>query len=311
MEGRVLERREFREERVHEQCELAVALGFGCPIIGREHRRHGDRVHAFAFPDQVRIILGGQRRGQIVALKRPFIVDLREMEAAVIGEGRDRFVRLASDHDDGVDRAGLQLLHRDTLLDIDEFRLDPEPLEHGERGDEGAAIRQVDTDGLAFEVLQCRDRFRRDHLHLLVVELGHIGELPLDVLGKTLALEIVERVCADDTEIDALQKQDVGNALHRAAADDRQHADLVAVVEHGGKVGAELHIGAADRARYQRDGVGVQRLFCRGRAELEDGLQAVRDLGRIVFGLLGARREGTDGHEGGQRHSQSVTHDVP
>jgi hypothetical protein len=111
-------------------------------------------------------------------------------------------------------------------------------------------------------------------------------------------------------QIDALQEQDVGDALHRAAADDREHTDLVAVVEHGGEVGAELHIGAADRAGDQRDSVGVQRLLGRGRAELEDGPQAVRNLGRIVFGLLGACREGTDRHDGGNRHSQSVTHDT-
>jgi hypothetical protein len=33
--------------------------------------------------------------------------------------------------------------------------------------------------------------------------------------------------------------------LHRAAPDDRKYAQLVSVVEHGGEIGTELHIGAA------------------------------------------------------------------
>jgi hypothetical protein len=46
-------------------------------------------------------------------------------------------------------------------------------------------------------------------------------------------------------------------------------------------IGAELHIGAADRAGKQRDRVGVQRLLGRDRAELEDRLQAVAAFGRV------------------------------
>jgi hypothetical protein len=62
-------------------------------------------------------------------------------------------------------------------------------------------------------------------------------------------------------EADTLQEQDVGDALHRAAPDDRKYAQLVSVVEHGSEIGTELHLGAADRSRDQRDCVGVQRLL--------------------------------------------------
>jgi hypothetical protein len=55
-----------------------------------------------------------------------------------------------------------------------------------------------------------------------------------------------------------MPEQDVGDALHRAALDDRKYAQLVSVVEHGSEISTELHIGAADRSRDQRHRVGVQ-----------------------------------------------------
>src|SRR5256885_9528294 len=116
------------------------------------------------------------------------------------------------------------LLHRDALFDIDEVRLEAEPLEHDRRGDEGAAVGKIDADLLAVELAQAVHRLRRNDVHLFVVELGHIGELLLDVLGEALFLEIVERVGPYDAEIDALQEQDVGDALHRTAPDDRKYA---------------------------------------------------------------------------------------
>ena len=99
-----------------------------------------------------------------------------------------------------------------------------------------------------------------DDLHLLIVELGYVGELLLQILGEALPLEVVERVGAHDAEIDALQEKDVGGALHRTSTDDREDAQFTIVVEHGSEVGAELHVGATDRAGKQRDRVGVERV---------------------------------------------------
>jgi hypothetical protein len=48
-----------------------------------------------------------------------------------------------------------------------------------------------------------------------------------------------------NADADALQEQDVGDALHGAAPDDREYAQLVSVVEHGSEIGTELQIGAA------------------------------------------------------------------
>src|SRR5712672_1560103 len=67
------------------------------------------------------------------------------MKAAVIVEGGDRHVRLTANHDDGVEVALLQFFHCDPLLDIDEVRLDPEPLENCQCSHKRAAIGQVDA----------------------------------------------------------------------------------------------------------------------------------------------------------------------
>src|SRR5436309_7965271 len=110
------------------------------------------------------------------------------MEPIVL-ETAHGLIRLAPTNDHGVDFAGLQFLHRDALLNIDDLWFHSEPLEDSQRGDEGAAIRKVDADGLAIEIPEIADRFRRDDMHLFIVELGHIGELLLEVLGEEAGQE--------------------------------------------------------------------------------------------------------------------------
>src|SRR6266516_3977368 len=104
------------------------------------------------------------------------------------------------------------------------------------------------------------DRFRREHVHFLIVELGDVGELFLDVVGIPFLLEILERVGAHDAEIDSLEEQNVGHALNRAAADDRQHTEIVAVIERRGEIRTELHVGPGDGAGHDGDRVGVETL---------------------------------------------------
>ena len=224
------------------------------------------------------------------------------MEPIVL-ETAHGLIRLAPTNDHGVDFAGLQFLQRDALFNIHDLWFHSESLEHGQRGDEGAAIGKVDANSLAFEIPQVADRFRRDNMHLFIVELGHIGELFLDVLGEALSLEIVERVGPYDPEVDALKKQNIGDALHRATANNGKHAQIVSVIEHGSQVRAELNVGAADGAGYQRHRVGIQGLFGGRRAELEDGLEAFADLGRVIFGLFSPRREAAGHHCGNECQS--------
>ena len=57
-------------------------------------------------------------------------------------------------------------------------------------------------------------------MHFFVVELGDVRELLLDIVGVALLFEVIEGVGAHDTEVDALEEENVGDALNRAAADD-------------------------------------------------------------------------------------------
>src|SRR3979490_731765 len=125
----------------------------------------------------------------------------------IVPERAHRLIRLAPAQGGGVNFTIPHLPGRDALLDIDDVRLEAEPLEHGQRGDEGAAIGKVDADGLAVQIVQIADRFRGDDMLLLIVELGYVGKLLLDVLREALPLEVIERVGAHDAEIDALKEE--------------------------------------------------------------------------------------------------------
>ena len=121
-------------------------------------------------------------------------------------------------------------------------------------------------------------------MHLLVEQLGDINELVADVLGKILAVEIGQRVLAHDAGVDALQQQDVGDRLHRAAAHHRQNPQSGAVVEHGGEIGADLGVGRAERAGHQAHRVGVELVgqIALGRGAIfEQRLEGIADGARI------------------------------
>src|SRR4029078_557082 len=73
---------------------------------------------------------------------------------------------------------------------------------------------------------------------------------------------------------------------------------LLAVIEHRGKVGADLNIGAADRPGDHRCRTGVEVFLRRvvSTSVTEYRLEALAHLGRIDFALFG--------HANGARHEQ-------
>src|SRR5690242_3821883 len=176
------------------------------------------------------------------------------MEIIVV-DLRGGFRRLALYCDHRIEFAFLELLERDPLFDVDEVCLDSEALENNDRGYERAAVRQIDGHCLAFEIAHRLDRLARDHMHFFEVELGDVRELPFNVAGDPLLLQIIERVGSHDPNVDTLEEQNVGNALNRPPPHDRQHPKLIAVVEYGCEIGAKLHVSAADRSRHQGDRV--------------------------------------------------------
>ncbi len=68
----------------------------------------------------------------------------------------------------------------------------------------------------------------------------------------------------DEREIDALEIEQVEQVLRAALADDRQDAQLLAVVDHIGHVLDDAHIGAARRATEDADRVLIDQLAILG-----------------------------------------------
>src|SRR6185503_10883053 len=66
----------------------------------------------------------------------------------------------------------------------------------------------------------------------------------------------------------------------------------------------------ADRTSKQRDRVGVHCLLGRDRAELEDCLQAVTNLGRVILGLSGMGRKSRSHQDHRGNHSKELTHNI-
>jgi hypothetical protein len=60
--------------------------------------------------------------------------------------------------------------------------------------------------------------------------------------------DVGERIRLHDPDIDTAQEQDIGDILHGPFADDRQHAEVFAVVEHACEVGGDAQISAVHAA---------------------------------------------------------------
>ncbi len=161
------------------------------------------------------------------------------MQVGVVDLG-EPLQRLAFHGDDRVDVALAQHFERDPRFDIQQMRLDPEPLEHVDRGHEGGGVEQVHRHRPAVELLHAVGRLLGEDMQFLVEHLGNVDELVADVVGVVLAFEIGQRVLAHDPGVDASRQQDIGHGLHRSAPHHRQNAKIGAVVEHRGKIGPHM-----------------------------------------------------------------------
>ena len=124
MERRILEGREFREERCPRTARACDSARCWAP----SYRPPAPPAPRWCRPvasvrNQVGIVLRGQARRQIVALQRLGIVDRNEMQPVIL-DLADGPGRLALNRNHGIDLAGLQFLQRDALLDINELRLE-------------------------------------------------------------------------------------------------------------------------------------------------------------------------------------------
>ena len=99
-----------------------------------------------------------------------------------------------------------------------------------------------------------------------------------------------------DPEVDPLEIADVADVLLAAAADDRQDAEVVAIVEHGRKIIGDRQPGGVDIARYDRDRIGIDPL-----AQGPE-LRLVRQRNETRPGSLALRTGRRDGNGCGQRY---------
>ena len=97
-------------------------------------------------------------------------------------------------------------------------------------------------------------------MHLLVEQLGDVDELVVEAADFVVAPERVEQDRLGNSEVDSLEEAHVADVLPAALADDRQHAEIVAIVEHGREVVRDRQVGRIEIAGHDRDRVGVDAL---------------------------------------------------
>src|SRR5215207_3586777 len=113
---------------------------------------------------------------------------------------------------------------------------------------------------LSLQILQAPDLLPRHDVDVVVKQTGDVPDALGNVRNVVFGLRKFQRVGRDEAHVDVLQAQDVDEVLDRALAEDRQHPELVAVVEHRGHVGAHDRHRPADRRRDYRDRAGIEKI---------------------------------------------------
>ena len=96
---------------------------------------------------------------------------------------------------------------------------------------------------LSLQILQAPDLLPRHDVDVVVEQTGDVPDALGDVGNVVFGLGKLQRVGCDEAHVDVLQAEDVDEILDRALAEDRQHPELVAIVEHRGHVGAHDRLG--------------------------------------------------------------------
>lgn len=126
-------------------------------------------------------------------------------------------------------------------------------------------------------------------MHLVVDETRDVLHAVLEAAVLAFPAQRLDRAGADHSHVHTLEEENVADVLHRAGAEDRQHAHVVAVVDDRRDVGGVAQIGAGDIAGDDRHRVGVDLLAHR----LDRGVAARRARARRAL----LRQRGLIGHE--------------
>ena len=132
----------------------------------------------------------------------------------------------------------------------------------------------IEVHDLAGEVLHRLDLGPDEDVRLRGEQVHEVVDAPPGVGELGLGLEMVEHVAVDDGRVHAAQVEQVVDVVERPARDDRQHAHVVAVVEHARELGRELQRRALEAPGGEPDRPGVDAVLVRllaGSAGLTDG----------------------------------------
>src|SRR5262249_52555264 len=97
----------------------------------------------------------------------------------------------------------------------------------------------------------------RQHVNGVVGDPGDVNDLIGQIGNFAAAANEGHVICRAEADIDALQEPHIANILYPALTDDRQNAQLVGVVEHGGEIIAEFAVNEAGISGHKNKGIGV------------------------------------------------------
>src|SRR4249920_3573254 len=164
------------------------------------------------------------------------------------------------------------------------LHLDAEVVEQQAPGDGRAASRRSEIHELAIELFDVGHIGAHHDVDLFIEELGDVDDLVDEVRAELAGLGVVlQHVGLGDPHVDATQEQYVLDVLGDPAADDGQHAQIVAVVHHLGDVRGDGEVGLAWARGHDGHNVFVQTRAVVFSHAL--GLTGSFDLGK--FGLVG------------------------
>ena len=203
--------------------------------------------------------------GRRVVFELVGILDGQELEAFGQLALQERGQRLGRDPEGGGDLvARLHLLHGDVVGNERRLHVDAELLEDDRPGIGGGRALRIEVHHLAGEILQRVDLGPHEHDAASDgKQVQQVVDPPPGAGELGLGLEVVQHVAIDDGRIDAAQIEQVVDVVERPARDDRQHAHVVAVVEHAGELGGELQRRALEPPGGEADCPGVDAFLLR------------------------------------------------
>src|SRR5215471_3099294 len=253
MERWFLELLPLAVQALNEALDFAIAVGAFLPIVNRKHRRHRDRIDAFAT-GEVRIILRTELPERVKVLERLRIRNGHEVQAGIRRNLREEVDRLGNDACNRIDFTRTQLRQRRRLIDQHLLDIDAQALEDDGASQARAGAGGPEIDLLASQILEALDLVAGENMQLRYRQAHDVVNALLKTLRLSLRAEILEHIRLRDRDVDATQVKKIVKIRRRPARHDRQHAHIVAVVDHRRYFVGHAHLAAGQEAADNADG---------------------------------------------------------